>query len=130
MLYFILHLHEGIGNFHNWMRWGKNDMRQTAINKGVCSYMCWAVVWACYCFRIWWLAGNLFPHSSRSEICMFWGSCYAKYSSFKFIKPQMQGTLLCTWGIVRRELCSKYWNQLRRLKLGKLRGDIREGQNY
>ena len=33
-------------------------------------------------------------------------SCCGKYSSFKFIKPQVQGTLLCTWGVVRRELCS------------------------
>jgi len=33
-----------------------------------------------------------------------------KNSSFKIYKPQVQGTSLCTWGVVRRELCSKYWN--------------------
>ena len=33
-----------------------------------------------------------------------------KYSSFKIYKPQAQGTSLCTWGVIRRELCSKYWN--------------------
>ena len=36
--------------------------------------------------------------------------CVGKNSSFKIYKPQVQGTSLCTWGVVRRELCSKYWN--------------------
>jgi len=47
--------------------------------------------------------------------------CYRKYSSFKFIKPQVQGTSLCTWGVVRRELCSNYQNSLGRFKLGKIK---------
>ena len=33
-----------------------------------------------------------------------------KIQALKFIKPQVQDTSLYTWGVVRRELCSKYWN--------------------
>jgi len=34
-----------------------------------------------------------------------------KIPALKFIKPEVQGTSLCTWGVVRRELCSEYWNK-------------------
>ena len=30
--------------------------------------------------------------------------------ALKFMKPQVQGTSLCTWGVIRKELHSKYWN--------------------
>ena len=33
-----------------------------------------------------------------------------KNSSFKSYKPQLQGVSFSTWGVVRRKLCSKYWN--------------------
>ena len=53
--------------------------------------------------------------------------CYWKFSSFKFMKPQVQGTSLCTWGDVRRELYSNYQNSLGRLKLDKSKED--KGKN-
>ena len=50
-----------------------------------------------------------------------------KNSSFKIYKPQVQGTSLCTWGVVRRELCSK---KPGRLKLGKSKRGIKGELNY
>jgi len=54
--------------------------------------------------------------------------CWGKYSSFKIYKLQVQGTSLCTWGVVCRELCSNYQNSLERFKLGKSKG--KKGKNY
>ena len=50
-------------------------------------------------------------------------TCCGKNSNFKFIKPEVQGTSLCTWGVVCRELCSNYQNSLGHLKLGQSKRD-------
>jgi len=42
-----------------------------------------------------------------------------KIQALKFIKPHVQGTSLCTWGVICRELCSNYQKLLGHLKLGK-----------
>ena len=53
-----------------------------------------------------------------------------KNSSLKFIKPQVQGTSLCTWSVLRKELCCNYQNSLERLKLGKVKRGKRDKLKY
>ena len=42
--------------------------------------------------------------------------------SFNIYKPQVQGALLSTWGVVHRELDFSYQSSLERINLGKSRG--------
>ena len=53
-----------------------------------------------------------------------------KYSSIKIYKSQVQGTSLCIWGVVCKELCSNYKKLLGHLKLGQSQRGKREELNY
>lgn len=48
---------QGIGDFHHRMGWRESGLQSIALNKGVCSYVCWALGRACCCFGLWWMAG-------------------------------------------------------------------------
>lgn len=51
---------EGTRDLYLGMGWRKDYSQWIALNKGVCSLVCWEIGRACFCFRVWWVAGIYF----------------------------------------------------------------------